>query len=135
MNSPSKDMRQKLIDEGVSSSILFIGQEPDSPDTVITIYDTLGMMPANPRWLIDEPTFQIRSRSVSYETAYSQLLNARDILLGLPKTTISSTKYIGVWTTTDIASLQRDEEDRVILIVNFRMVRELSSGINRQPTP
>ncbi len=134
MNPPSKDIRQKLIDAGVSSSILFIGQEPDSPDGVMTIYDTLGD-PANPRWLIDEPTFQIRSRSVSYETAYNQLLNARDILLGLPKTTISGTKYIGIWTKTDIASLQRDEEDRVILIVNFRMVRELSSGINRQPTP
>ena len=134
MNPPSQDVKQILINGGVSSAILFIGQEPDLPHKVMTIYDTPGD-PANPRWLIDEPTFQIRSRSPLYETAYSQLLNVRELLLGLPKTTISGTKYIGIWTTSDIASLQKDEEDRIILVVNFRMVRELASGIHREPTP
>jgi len=131
MNPLSVDVRQILIDNAVPSALIFIASEPDKPNTVMTIYDTPGE-PPNPKWLLDTPSCQIRSRSKSYATAYSNLLNARDILLGKDKVTVNSTKYIGFFAEGDIMSLQRDDEDRHILVINFRIVREPSTGNNRQ---
>ena len=37
----SKHIREILIDEGVTQDI-YIGEQPDEPNTVITIYDTGG---------------------------------------------------------------------------------------------
>lgn len=127
----SQDTRQILIDNGISSSLIFLGQEPDTPNTVITIYDTGGDAP-NPKWLLDFPTIQIRSRSKQYSTAYSNLINCRDIILGIDKLVVSTTTYVGFQQSTGVLGLGKDEKDRYMLSINFNVTREPASGNNRQ---
>lgn len=127
----SQDTRQILIDNGISSSLIFLGQEPDTPNTVITIYDTGGDAP-NPKWLLDFPTIQIRSRSKQYQTAYSNLINCRDIILGIDKLVVSTTTYVGFQQSTGVLGLGKDEKDRYMLSINFNVTREPASGNNRQ---
>lgn len=131
MNAPIVDVKQILVDNLISSSIIFLSSEPDKPDTVITLYDT-GGEPPNPKWLLDFPSIQIRSRAKSYATAYANIINARDILLGKDKLTVNSTKYIGFVASGDIMMMPRDDEDRNILVVNFNITREPETGDNRE---
>jgi len=130
MNVTSVDIRQKLLDNGFSG--INIGSEPDTLDDTLTIYD-LESEPPNPKFLIDEPGIQIRSRSQSYEASYDNLLQARDFLLGIPIFVQGGTTYIGVMVTTDIIALQRDEKERIPMVATFRIVRLPATGVNRTP--
>jgi hypothetical protein len=86
----------------------------------------------NPRWLLDFPTIQLRSRSKQYVTAYSNLINCRDIILGIDKLVVSTTTYVGFQQSTGVLGLGKDEKDRYMLSINFNVTREPASGDNRQ---
>ncbi len=131
MSSPAEDIRQKLIDLGVTVDI-FINSEPTEPSTVVTIYDTPGE-PPNPKWLLDEPTIQIRSRSESQATAYSNIRDIRDRLLGIAQFIEGAKTYIGIWAKDDINFLMQDESNRSIYVTNMRIVTEPDGGGNRLP--
>lgn len=131
MSSPAEDIRQKLIDLGVTVDI-FVNSEPKEPNTAITIYDTTGGIP-NPKWLLDNPEIQIRSRSKSQSTAYSNLRDIRDRLLGISQFIEGSKTYIGIWSKDDISYLMQDDSNRSILVTNMRIVTEPDGGGNRLP--
>lgn len=133
MNAPSEDIKDILVTAGIGvfGTDLFIGREPTQPNDCITIYDTGGGEP-NPKWLQDEVTIQIRSRAEDYQTAYTNIYNARDKLLGRPAEVVNTTNYIGFWATTDIMAIEKDKKERSILVVNFRIVREPATGDFRQ---
>jgi hypothetical protein len=137
MNSPAADIASILVSAGVgamgnSGWAIKIGLEPTTPDTAITIYDT-GGYPPNPKWLQDNPTVQARIRGSvgGYPAAYSKALAVRDALLGFAGQAINGTNYAGIWCMGDIVSLGYDDSNRPIFTVNFRMVREPSSGTYR----
>lgn len=129
-NPPSVDVKKILVDGGVLTPI-YVGEEPVNPDEVVTIYDTGGDNP-NPKWVIDFPDIQIRSRANDYSTSYSNLLIIRDKILGMDKSTVNTTDYVGIFATSDILSLERDSHDRYICVCNFRINREIASSENRQ---
>jgi hypothetical protein len=121
--NPSKDLRDYLIANGVTTDI-FINQEPTDPIDCITIYDTSEQSNPNPKFLIDYPSLQIRSRSSLYETAYANLLEIFDLLHGVDGFTENTTNYISIIASTNIFSLGNDDNDNNILVCNFNIISE-----------
>ena len=117
---------------GTPGESIFIGQEPTEPDTCITIYDT-GGGEQNPRFAIETAGFQIRLRSTLYLAGYRLLDRIKQQLEGRPPGTISGSRYIGYWATSNIIFLEHDESERVIFVLNFRIEREPSNTGWKQP--
>ena len=135
LNPPSVDISTMLQSDGVGTiaTDLFVGREPDSPDECITIYDTQGEG-ANPKFLLDLPTIQVRVRSNTYLGAYDKIQSIKDKLLGRPTEVINSTRYVGIWAQTEIAFLQKDESERQLAVINFLINREPDAGDHRTVT-
>jgi len=112
-----------------------ISYEPDGAgiqDTTITAFDTGGLSP-NPKWLLDQPSVQIRVRGapMGYQAAYDKARECMNALLGLTPATINGTYYAGVVALGDINHISNDESDRPILTLNLRAFREPATGTNR----
>jgi len=146
MTLPSADIKDLLVTAGVGTFALGtstdwsinISQEPPFPTvphTAITIYDTGGFAP-NARFLLEEPTVQVRIRGNpnDYQAAYLKAQAVKDALLGRPGSTLNGNKYVGIWQDSDIISLGNDDNDRPILVANFKIVREppASTSSHRQ---
>ena len=127
MNSSAEDMSSILASalSLVEGSVLFISREPDSPDAVVTVFDTGGGEPSSGTENNEFPTIQVRVRGtvMDYETAYALIDSIKNVLHNLASQTINSTKYIGVWASSDIIPLGYDASDRPILTLNFRIHR------------
>ena len=128
----SVDIKDMLVSDGIGTfgTDIFIGREPDEPNNCITIYDTGGGEP-NAKWREDNPTIQIRVRNSSYESGYDKIIGVRDKLLGRPPETVNTTDYIGIWASSDIIPMERDNQERSIFVTNFRIIREPSVGDHR----
>lgn len=121
-NNIGKDIREVLIADGVTTPI-YIASEPSTPDAVITLYNTGGEAP-NPKWLLDFTGLQARSRANDYETAYDNLQDVFDLLLGRPAFTQNTTRYTGILASSGIMDIGRDDNERRILVCNFRLIVE-----------
>lgn len=101
-----------------------IGREPATPDTTITIYDTGGPGPL----LFDEqyrrPTIQVRVRGTSYPATRDKLDEVAAILNGVINETVGAFHVIGVWMTSDVMDIGRDDNNRIRLTANFEMHRQ-----------
>ncbi len=75
---------------------------------------------------MDECTIQIRSRNEKYFAAYESLVWIKKTFEGIGIFISNASKYIGIWASTNIIFLKRDEEDRHIFVLNFKVIRELS---------
>ncbi len=102
---------------------IFVGGEPNKPDDCITIYDTGGTH-ANADAQLWDPTFQVRVRSQRYMDAYTKAEAIRDLLLVRTAREIEGWHYTGFWLISDIAKIGRDGNDRELLTVNFRSMRQ-----------
>ncbi len=133
-NSQAFDIAGYLETNGVGTegTDIFVSQEPDDPNFSITIYDTGGISP-NPAYLRDEPTIQIRVRGDKngYSTAWDKAQEIKDILLGADPVTLNGTEYVLFTQIGDILSLGYDENKRPLIISNWQLVREFTSGGNR----
>lgn len=137
-NAPSVDVKNKLEADGVatfgatSGWAMYIGEEPDTPDQTVTLYDTTAGEP-NPKWLQDEPHVQIRVRGTraDYTGAYDKVYQIMDLLLGLPQQTLGGTVYVGIWALGDPHLLGYDDNRRPVFTLNLRMVREPAEGDHR----
>lgn len=115
---------------------IFVSREPDSPDTAITIFDSGNSLEPNAKWLLEYPSFQVRVRGSenNYLSATAKIQEIKDVLLGLPPQTRNGTNYRGVWQQTEIIPLGYDDQNRPLLVQNYRTVREpTSTGTNRIP--
>jgi len=78
-----RDIEGDLLVDTVDTKIpVFITDMPDSPDNLVTVYDTVGTRDG--RVLtgesIEHPGWQIRLRHTSYEKAYRQMGRIVDLL-------------------------------------------------------
>ncbi len=136
-NSPATDIAQMLNDAvvGTLGTDLFIGKDPPAVATLtITVYDTGGLAP-NPKWLRDEPTVQclVRGEVNDYVNAWTKAQLIKDTLLGADPIILGGTDYVLFTQIADILSLGYDESSRIMLVSNWRLVREMQSGGNRFP--
>lgn len=125
----SKHIKDILTDEGITQDI-YIGEQPDEPNTVITIYDT-GGRDSNPKWRIDYPEVQIRVRDESYETAYSIITDIRGKILGKESIVKGDYIYVGFYTLGEIIAMPKDDKRRSAFVLNFNIVREPLISDNR----
>lgn len=128
MNSSAEDMSSILASAIASlteNTNLFISREPSEPDAVVSVFDTGGGEPSSGTENNEFPTIQVRVRGakMDYETAYALIDSIKTVLHNLASQTINSTKYIGVWASSDIIPLGYDASDRPILTINFRIHR------------
>lgn len=101
-----------------------IGLEPDRPDSAITIYDTGGDSPDTDEMDLNRLTFQVRVRARDYVLAYAKMKEIRAYLISRGTKTINSTRYIGIYVTSDVASLGLDDNKRQVLTCNFRTISQ-----------
>lgn len=121
-NSPANDLETEMFYNGVNID-MFVNFMPDTPNNCLVLYDT-SYNPSNPKYLLDEPGVQIRSRATTQTTAYNNLLTAFNVLVGKPAFTRNTTRYTGIIAQTNMFSLGLDEKNRHIWAVNLRLYVE-----------
>lgn len=143
MTIPSEDIGILLEAQGVgtinavSGWGIFYSIEPTSPETTITIFDTVGRA-SNPKFLLDHPSIQIRVRGPKqdYRLGYEKAQQIKDELLGIPSQVINGMEYIGIWMRSDIHHLDYDDEKRPRFVATYAITREPIEGspqTHRQP--
>jgi len=93
----------------------FIGSMPDTPDDCVAIYNTGGYKRSMSGTFLEEPTFQVKIRNLSYAAGETVCNTIKDLLHG--KTT---TKVIMIEQQSDIMDMGRDEKNRQEFSINFR---------------
>lgn len=133
-NSPADDIKDYIEDNTdlVFGTDLFVAAEPKDKDNVVTIYDT-GGFDADPKFALDSPTIQIRVKNNIYKTGYLVCEDIKNQLLYFTKQSINDSEYIGIWQQGDITPIGRDENNRFIFTMNFRLKRIPADTGNRQP--
>lgn len=128
MNSPAVDIAQYLEDNAVgtiggsSGWSINVSKEPAAPNDTVTIYDTGGFgidYDAN----IYQPTVQVRVRGTSYISVHAKIEEI-ELLLISPKSFTKNSRYVGAWQAGGYESLQYDENDRAIIVLNINLMRE-----------
>lgn len=123
--SPAHELALYLQSEGVGTfgQDIHVSREPVSPGNVVTLYDTGGSAPANYDIELRQPTIQVRVRDVSYPAAQAKQEQIFGILNDIKTQAIEGSTYLGVWMTTDILSIGRDDNDRHLLTANYQVQR------------
>lgn len=130
MNSASQDIKDMLVDESslglTFAGNLFVGKEPSTPDTTVTIFETPGLPPqltldAEEQYYY--PSVQIRIRGRSYLDTYTLAKQIHDYLHGRAHETWNSTLYVLIQSLGEPALLDWDDNNRCRFIMNFNIQR------------
>jgi minor capsid protein len=112
---------------GASGWAVSVGTAPASPDTAITVYDTGGEGPDTDQLDIEQPTIQVRVRSgrssSAYVDAHIKQRAIRALLHAIRGVVISGSRYAAVVMTSEILVIGRDENDRFLMVANYRVMR------------
>lgn len=129
MNSPAQDISTLLVAASlglVLGTNLFVFEEPDTPDVVVTCYDTGGQDP-EPNYVYLKPTVQVRVRgskkTTKWPDAYTKIEGVRDALHAVNNQTVGGTRYVQIFAQGDVLSLGLDENSRPVLTQNFSIHR------------
>ena len=130
MNSPAVDIAGLLATAGIGTigTDLFISEQPSSPDSCVTVFDTGGFPPES-NYTYEKPTVNIRVRGNrnGYLNAYAVAKSIVDELHDKTNEEVDSeNRIISIWCMGDIISLGKDDNDRPQLSVNFRIHRTSS---------
>lgn len=131
MNPVSQDVKDMLEGAGLATFAatsgwgLYVGQQPDQPDDVITVYEGPDASTADPDNDLYNPTVQVRLRGTDYLATLNKALAVRDELLKQQlAVTVNGTYYLGFWSQGGLNPLGRDEQDRVQFTMSFALMRE-----------
>ena len=131
MNPCSIDIKDILAEHSslglVFGQNLHIGREPVNPPNCVTIYDPPGGRIADTANTRDEKYYylplQIRVRDVSYTNGMQLAKDIENILHGIHNQTINETYYAFIRCNVPPFVLTWDENNRVIIIINFLIQR------------
>lgn len=131
MSTPAHDLALHLESAGLgvfgadTRWSIAVAHQPAAPEDTITLYDTTSEAPEvyddAKRW----HGLQVRARAVSYPDAYAKQDEVFAALNAIKNQTINGAYYSGVWMSTDINGIGRDESDRYILTANYDLSREV----------
>lgn len=112
----------KTLLTGIETNV-YVGDMPDTPDNVFTLFRTGG---ADPAHSFDDreftrPTIQVRIRNISYTMAETKAEQVSAALDGLTEQTINGTRYISIMQQGDILPIGKDAKGRSELTVNFQV--------------
>lgn len=140
---------QVLINAGVSEDFgedtawgIFMGSLPaKEPDAAIAVVRA-GGLPDNPKWAVDYPAVQVLVRGAknASDAAAAKIKAVKDTLLGresgsLPAVTgITTPEYVtSITMSGNILPLGKDENNRALFSVNFRLIVQPATPGNRTP--
>ena len=126
-NNASYDLRDYLINDAGVSLNIFVSKEPDTPIECVTLYNYSDSDP-DPKFRIDYPSIQVRSRATTYETAYNNALTIFNKLVGIGQFTKNTTKYTGIFAKTSIFDIGIIENDNFVCGFNLRLIVEPTDG-------
>lgn len=112
-----------LIPSGVAAaSSIFLGDYPDSPDNIVTIFHTGGADPSHTFTSreFEEPTFQVRIRNAAFANAETKANAIKDALDGQVGISINSNTYLSIFQQGDFLPLGKDSRNRSELALNFK---------------
>lgn len=140
MTAPSIGAKDKLVAAsiGVFDTVgpwsVFLSKLPDSPDEVISLFDSGGLAP-NPKWLLDYPDISVIVRGKTYQATFDKMKAVKDALLGLPAQVINGDRWDGVTQIGEFAFVGYDNKDRPQFSTTFRVILEPAdaAGDNRSP--
>ena len=148
MDTLLRGLAQVLINGGVASGYggtsdygVFISNVPTSPGAVIVL-NRAGGLPDNPKWAVDYPAIQaiVRGKENASDAAYVKIKAVKDVLLGresglLPAVAgITTPEYVtSITLMGNILPLGRDDNNRILYSVNFRLIVEPVTTGNRTP--
>jgi len=99
-------------------------EQKQLPNTVVTVYDTGGSEVETDEQDVHRPSFQIRVRTLDYEDGYAKQDEIRALLLSINNTVIFDIRFLLVTVSSDIAMIQRDDNDRCIFTANYICVTQ-----------
>lgn len=130
--SPCELLRQLVIDvvTELTSANVFINSMPAEPALCFVLYDS-PFGDQDDRNNINWSGVQIRARG-SYRQAYKILSKIKLALQSVQKVTFSDdSNLIGIWATSNIATMGKDSQERYMLVVNFKVAIETPNSGNR----
>ena len=108
---------------GTLAEDIFLGNMPDMPDACIALYEYAGS-PPDLHWNGEYPGLQVKVRSTDYEAARAKIKAVIEELHGLCEETLGGTRYLLIKAKGSPEIWDRDEKGRVILFVNFEVIKE-----------
>lgn len=131
MNNSATDVAAMLSADSslnlVQGINLFIGKEPNEPNTCVVLFDTPGRPPHLS--LGDQgyefPSIQIRVRSADYVIGWSLIEDIKNLLHGRGGQTWNSTLYSVIYCASGPFHLDWDELNRARFVINFDIQRRL----------
>lgn len=111
---------------------IFIGPEPTSPNTVITIREFGGAGPMA-KWLVDFPSIQtmVRGDPGGYQAAKAKAQSVLDELHSILSLDLNGDRWNSIIATTRPAYMGIDQKDRPKFSVNFKLIIEPATGTHR----
>lgn len=141
MAAPTINIKDLLVTNSVGTFAsqvgwgIYIGKEPDKPDSVITLYDSGGEN-ADPKWLLDFPHVQVRVRGSKgdYSGAYTKIKQCKDVLLGCPSLDLNGDRLVSFTSLGEINFLSYDQNERPLFTYNLRLIVQpaVPATTNRQ---
>lgn len=124
MRPVSQDIVDILSDAGLgltTADNLFAGEYPDKPDQIVMVSDAPGNTPDIHGYR--KPAVQVLVRSNKYDTGWDL---ANDIAVYLHASygyKYDGVYYTGIWMSTDVERIGRDDKQRHLFAVNFEVQR------------
>lgn len=130
MSSPAEDFARYIVAQGLAPA--FGGSQvgsahavrrPERPDFVVCLYNTTGLEPQTDDQDL-QPAFQVLTRGLDHAPLWSLQRSILDLLVDAGSITANGTVYAAVWATSSIADIGMDDNDRYLVVCNYRAYLE-----------
>lgn len=141
--SPAHELALYLEAQGVGAFggndpwSIHVSRSPEQPADVVVLYDTAGGDPIVADGAdLRQPGIQVRVRSFDYAEAFEVQEEIRTILAAplavdggeVLEREIGDARYVAINPVGDMISLGRDENDRQVIVANYRCIRQPLGG-------
>jgi len=113
-----------FADADVDDWGVYAHKEPETPDRVVTVYETGGSGLDTDEMDLDNVGFQVRARGRTYAEAYAKQETAMNLLLLPGRVVTANSSYLSIDMTSTITPIGRDDNKRFLLTANYRAIRE-----------
>jgi hypothetical protein len=106
----------------------YLSELPNEPDDIVTLHETPGLAPGFVHGKIgaayEYPRLQVINRSKDYQVAYDKAFDIFRVLSNIVNTTLGTTWYLRISPMGSPAQIQRDQNDRILMVTNYQVSKE-----------
>lgn len=130
------DVLDYLTTGGISTTSLFAGQMPASPDAAVCVYETGGLGPVKAmgntagQAKFERPRVQIVSRGARFGYADARAVAQEAFLLldGMPSRSVNGRRYLWGSAIQSPFTMGADEQGRPLIAFNVDLVCDMSTS-------